>query len=59
MIFMAVENDNTYPFFVAGLKNHDELYFNREEYIEIETIKKATGLNWHDFILDAARLYNR
>lgn len=56
---MAVEKDNTYPFFVAGLQNHDERYFTQEEYIEIETIKKATGLNWHDFILDAARLYSR
>ena len=33
--------------------------FTDEEMTEIETIKKATGLNWHDFILDAARLYSR
>ena len=33
--------------------------FTDKELIEIQTIKKETGLNWHDFILDAARLYNR
>ena len=36
-----------------------DMFFTAEERTEIETIKKATGLNWHDFILDAARLYNR
>ena len=35
------------------------IFFTAEELTEIETIKKATGLNWHDFILDAARLYSR
>ena len=33
--------------------------FMDDEFNEIETIKTATGLNWHDFLLDAARLYNR
>ena len=40
------------------MKNINEK-FTDEEHEEIETIKKETGLNWHDFILDAARLYNR
>ena len=40
------------------MKNINEK-FTDEEHNEIETIKKSTGLNWHDFILDAARLYNR
>ena len=40
------------------MKNINEK-FTDEEHEEIETIKKATGLNWHDFILDAARLYSR
>jgi len=30
-----------------------------EELIELETIRVEHGLNWHDFILDASRLYNR
>lgn len=33
--------------------------FTDEELYEIEISKEATGLNWHDFILDVARLYNR
>ena len=60
-----VENDITDPFSVCCtnnccMPNHkDNLFFTDEEHNEIETIKKATGLNWHDFILDAARLYSR
>lgn len=33
--------------------------FTDAELIEIETIRTEHGLNWHDFLLDAARLYNR
>ena len=33
--------------------------FTDKELIEIETIRVEHGLNWHDFILDAARLYSR
>ena len=31
--------------------------FSDEEFQEIKAIKDDHGLNWHDFILDAARLY--
>lgn len=40
------------------MKNINEK-FTDDEHNEIELIKSKTGLNWHDFILDAARLYNR
>ena len=43
-------------FLYSQLKNTE---FTDEELIEIETIRVEHGLNWHDFILDAARLYNR
>ena len=33
--------------------------FTDKELIELETIRTEHGLNWHDFLLDAARLYNR
>ena len=47
---------NIYTGLYEDLKN---LEFTGAELTEIETIKKATGLNLHDFILDAARLYSR
>ena len=31
--------------------------FTDDEFAEIEAIKNDYGLNWHDFVLDAARLY--
>ena len=40
------------------MKNINEK-FTDEEHEEIEKIKNAHGLNWHDFILDAAKLYSR
>ena len=33
--------------------------FTDSELIEIERIRINCGLNWHDFLLDAARLYSR
>lgn len=33
--------------------------FTAAELTEIDTIRKESGLNLHDFILDAARLYRR
>lgn len=33
--------------------------FTDSEFAEIEEIKNDHGLNWHDFVLDAARLYKR
>lgn len=33
--------------------------FTDEEFAEIKQIKNDCGLNWHDFVLDAARLYKR
>ena len=43
-------------FLYSQLKNTE---FTYEELIEIETIRVEHGLNWHDFLLDAARLYSR
>lgn len=43
-------------FLYSRLKNTE---FTDKELIEIETIRTEHGLNWHDFILDAARLYSR
>jgi len=31
--------------------------FTDKEFEEIKKIKENHGLNWHDFVLDAARLY--
>ena len=47
---------NIYTALYEDLKN---LEFTDAELTEIETIKKETGLNWHDFLLDAALLYRR
>ena len=35
------------------------IFFTAEELTEIETVRAEHGLNLHDFILDAARLYSR
>ena len=32
--------------------------FTKKEFEEIKSIKKKTGLNWHDFILRAAHALN-
>ena len=32
--------------------------FTEKEFKEVESIKKKTGLNWHDFILRAAHALN-
>ena len=32
--------------------------FTEKEFEEIKSIKKKTGLNWHDFILRAAHALN-
>lgn len=33
--------------------------FTDEEFVELDKIKDNSGLNWHDLVYDALKLYDR